>query len=169
MKKLTFITLIALTLLSCTKEVEVIKTVIVTPSGTTMPDSLSLFFSKQENVEKYNYTLNNMKTLDLATNERADYIIITYGRTKVALNCPDNKLMPSNCITFTAFRENQIIDFYHYRISDWTRDYMSEDLGLKTGIPIWNNAFFANEFVYAIVPGNGSTENRKNINIVYPF
>lgn len=173
MKKLTFITIIAAAamLISCgetIKEVEVIK--IVTPTGTAMPDSLSLFFSKQENTDKYNFTLNELKRYDMYNNELADYIIVSYGRNKVATNCPDNNLMPVNCITFTAFRDNQIVDFYHYRISDWTRDYVNEDFGLLTsGVPIWNNTFFAKEYVYAIVPANGSAEPRKKLKIVYPF
>lgn len=172
MKKLTFIlSIIAVAALhSCstdTKEVQIEKNVYVTVSGKQLPDSLQKFFSSQTNVDKYNYTLNDLKSLALITNQVADYIIVSYGNNKVATNCPDNKLMPSNCITFTCYRNNQIIDFYHYKISNWTRDYTNEDLGLKTGTPVWNNTFYNKEFVYDIVPGNGSNTIRKTVKITY--
>lgn len=171
MKKLLQIIAIAIIVstTSCTRENEVIKTVYVTPSGKELPDSLRIFFSSQANVDKYNHTLNDLKSLALNTNSVADYIIVTFGKNKVATNCPDNNLMPSFCITFTCYRNNQIIDFYHYKISKWSCDYINEDLGLKTGTPVWNNTFYNKEFIYDVIPANASNTPRKTVIITYPF
>jgi len=173
MKKIAIISIALVIMSACVREIdkEVIKTVIVTPSGLLMPDSLAWFFSNPENVSNYKGSLNDFKSLHLVTNEVSDYVIVTYGRDKCARNLPDTTLLPCNCITFSCFRNNEIFDFYHYRIKDWKRDLVNEDIGYLTNnsTPIWNYRYFSTEYVYEIVPGNGATTYRKSVLMKIPF
>ena len=170
MKKTIILLLLAIAIVSCTKteEVEVVKTVVVTPTGTAMPDSLKWFFSDNNRVQSYNHTRDEFASYDSYTNSSPDYIIVSFGRNKSALNLPDSTLLPCNCITFTSYRNNAITSFCHYRIKGWTQEWKSEDMpNTGTASIKWNYQFFNKEYIYEIVPGSGSKIYRKNIVIKY--
>jgi hypothetical protein len=152
-------------------EKEIVKTVIVTPSGAVLPDSLEWFLSDMDRLNNYKITRNGFANYNGHINGAPDYVIASFGRERCARNLPDTTQLPYNCITFTSYRNNQVVDFVHYSITKWNygRTYDYEYMPNNSEGIIWNYRFFSNSFVYEIIPGDGSKNYRKSVKIEYPF